>query len=1004
MKKSKFTDGQILAILKQNEVGTPVGDLCCEHGIISATFLNSNGLTIRDDVGISMSLSANGDIFTRGKFEIGKKLNDIWLDIDNTTGNLTSRGRIKAGGNSEFSNLIVNGYGDFKTSITIKDDLTAGGYVTADDKKGFGLKKKFFTIDSGGDWNPTINWWCARDNSDGILKSTYGVNNTVRSTSVGSNGEFIFHISSADSSHSAGYPIALIDRFTIAKNGDANFSKNVTVKDSIFASTSVSVKGGSNTAWIGATIGATNGAVIRAGGHSWFRTGISVGGAASTDGINVGADTKFSVNASGDIIGKSLTLGGEDITETFAPIIHNHNRLYGSVGGTTDLNTRKWNDDRTLHYSGGVLKNSQNIFPATHNSNGVVRFNTNANYSHQLGFSSDGNIYHRSENDGSHTSWSKLLKTSDLGSGKLLDADTVDGVHAESFLREAAGDLTGGTKFGNILSGLPGTASFLKNGVHRVKYTGSTDSTALVIKSVVGEAKSAALEFNNDGRINIHNHQGNNSWKLSNVWTSSNGQPIWKESSETQSIGSRLTVGNDLTANSNLWFLGEELGRVRSGTYTFLHKSHDSTSTSNSGTARTFTKYDLIVHDGNWNTVDVNFKVDAGTGNVHTKGYINCAGVVTADSLNITGDASTFGGKVTFDELVSGKGKFTSITTGTITTTGMVSTNITVGDVWKMSGNYFGRQVGGTWTLIHNVQTGTGTVGSSAENRNNVTYSKYDLSIHDGRYTDLHTTHKFRVYAENGNISSKGGLTTGTKSTLAGLESSELITATKGILVSGIASTHNVLTFAVNSKDTKMGFGVVGHTTHSSSPSDDPDTPYCRTFSRYDLAVGDQEWNTKLVDTKFSVRSSNGNVVTKGSIDADKSITSKDTVYAGKHFICDGNIESRDYGRNTFIYERTFGQLHVRSESNWVSGAVMKITKESGNGYIFDVDVPYLKKWSNVSPENSLFTNQTSSVLRVKYREGIHPTTSEDGLLSSSNVTELNFTVDHMRRLYNLVK
>ena len=38
MKKSRFTDSQILAILKQAEVGSPVPELCREHGISSATF------------------------------------------------------------------------------------------------------------------------------------------------------------------------------------------------------------------------------------------------------------------------------------------------------------------------------------------------------------------------------------------------------------------------------------------------------------------------------------------------------------------------------------------------------------------------------------------------------------------------------------------------------------------------------------------------------------------------------------------------------------------------------------------------------------------------------------------------------------------------------------------------------------------------------------------------------------------------------------------------------
>ncbi len=38
MKKSKYSDHQIMAILKQAEAGTPVPDLCREHGMSSATF------------------------------------------------------------------------------------------------------------------------------------------------------------------------------------------------------------------------------------------------------------------------------------------------------------------------------------------------------------------------------------------------------------------------------------------------------------------------------------------------------------------------------------------------------------------------------------------------------------------------------------------------------------------------------------------------------------------------------------------------------------------------------------------------------------------------------------------------------------------------------------------------------------------------------------------------------------------------------------------------------
>lgn len=38
MKRSRFSDSQILAILKQAEAGKSAPDLCREHGISSATF------------------------------------------------------------------------------------------------------------------------------------------------------------------------------------------------------------------------------------------------------------------------------------------------------------------------------------------------------------------------------------------------------------------------------------------------------------------------------------------------------------------------------------------------------------------------------------------------------------------------------------------------------------------------------------------------------------------------------------------------------------------------------------------------------------------------------------------------------------------------------------------------------------------------------------------------------------------------------------------------------
>ena len=38
MKKSRYTDSQIISILKQAEAGTPVPELCREHGMSNTSF------------------------------------------------------------------------------------------------------------------------------------------------------------------------------------------------------------------------------------------------------------------------------------------------------------------------------------------------------------------------------------------------------------------------------------------------------------------------------------------------------------------------------------------------------------------------------------------------------------------------------------------------------------------------------------------------------------------------------------------------------------------------------------------------------------------------------------------------------------------------------------------------------------------------------------------------------------------------------------------------------
>lgn len=40
LKKSRFTESQIVAVLKEGEAGLPMAELCRKHGISSATYYN----------------------------------------------------------------------------------------------------------------------------------------------------------------------------------------------------------------------------------------------------------------------------------------------------------------------------------------------------------------------------------------------------------------------------------------------------------------------------------------------------------------------------------------------------------------------------------------------------------------------------------------------------------------------------------------------------------------------------------------------------------------------------------------------------------------------------------------------------------------------------------------------------------------------------------------------------------------------------------------------------
>lgn len=60
MKKSRFTESQILAILKHDESSVSVSDLCREHGISNATYYNLRSKYGGIDASLMGSVPAEG--------------------------------------------------------------------------------------------------------------------------------------------------------------------------------------------------------------------------------------------------------------------------------------------------------------------------------------------------------------------------------------------------------------------------------------------------------------------------------------------------------------------------------------------------------------------------------------------------------------------------------------------------------------------------------------------------------------------------------------------------------------------------------------------------------------------------------------------------------------------------------------------------------------------------------------------------------------------------------
>lgn len=109
--------------------------------------------------------------------------------------------------------------------------------------------------------------------------------------------------------------------------------------------------------------------------------------------------------------------------------------MNASGGSTFGIITRT-SEMQGVYFDSDVQASTAGLFPHGSNANGVLTLHTNAgNYYHQLGFSSDGNIYHRAFHGkvpDSTTAWKKVsLVSAKSGTPAALEESGVAELMAE---------------------------------------------------------------------------------------------------------------------------------------------------------------------------------------------------------------------------------------------------------------------------------------------------------------------------------------------------------------------------------------------------------------------------------------------------------------------------------------------------------------------------------------------------------------------------------------------
>lgn len=129
---------------------------------------------------------------------------------------------------------------------------------------------------------------------------------------------------------------------------------------------------------------------------------------------------------------------GSTIAISSLATTHYHDYLQSdSLYLNTDLNNE--GEPRKFKFRPAVMASTSNMFPTIHNANGIISISTWGDnvYEHQLGFSSNGNIYHRHKDTSGFYNWGKVLTSTN---SNLVTLDTEQDISSRKNFNGATGN------------------------------------------------------------------------------------------------------------------------------------------------------------------------------------------------------------------------------------------------------------------------------------------------------------------------------------------------------------------------------------------------------------------------------------------------------------------------------------------------------------------------------------------------------------------------------------